>query len=400
MRQGVTHIYAKYRRILSPLYEKKIEEMGVSHIPIAYRKIANSNGRGKCNIDFAKDVFDAISNLENCYVVTLDISEFFESLDHKRIREIWTDLLGGSLPKDHLAVYKSLTEYRWVDRIEAYRRLGHFGLKTAKNGKVVEGYLTPFDQMPKQLCKPAFFRERIAGSASFPSIINKNDFDYGIPQGTPISDLVANFYMMEFDLYINRIAKRYSGSAFRYSDDIVLIIDSDKEYIARGVEKAVRSSVKRFGSQMEIKEEKSSIHRFFRNSAGNSSFQHVEGKGRNGLEYLGFRFDGRFAYLRDSTLSNLRRKLTYSARMKSSAHRKRYSNRISIDLIATFNFDEFFQNFMRVEEFDSSKSVRNWTFWTYARRAVDAFENRGTPIMKQLRFLKPDGRRMIEEELS
>lgn len=394
------YIYAKYRRILSTLYEAKIQEAGLSQVPIAYRNISNSSGRGKCNIDFAKDTFDAISSANDCYVVTLDISQFFESLDHKRILSIWTDLLGYPLPDDHQAVYKSLTAYRWVDRTEAYRRLEYFGQKIAKNGTVIEGYLVPFDQMPKQLCKPARFRERIAGSAAFPSIIQKNPFDYGIPQGTPISDLIANFYMMDFDRYIDRISKRYGGVSFRYSDDIVIVIETNKEYIARGVEKAVRSCIKRFGDQMIIKEEKSSIHRFSKDSSGKGSFEHIKGSGKNGLEYLGFRFDGNFVYLRDSTLSNLRRKLTYSSRINGAAHRRRYPNRNAVELIATFNFDAFFQNFMRVEDFDSSKSVKNWTFWTYARRAVDAFASRGAPIMRQLKFLRPDGRRMIEAELS
>lgn len=394
------YIYAKYRRILSPLYEQRILGRGVSHVPIAYRKISDSSGRGKCNIDFAKDAFDTISGAENCYVVTLDISQFFESLDHGRILEIWASLLGEALPDDHLAVYKSLTAYRWVDRTDAYRRLGYFGPKAAKNGAMVEGYLRPFDQMPKQLCEPARFRERIAGSPGFPSIIEKNIFEYGIPQGTPISDLIANLYMIDFDCYINKIANRYNGRAFRYSDDIVIIIQTNKEYVARGVEKAVRSCIARFGSQMKIKEEKSSIHRFFKDSFGVGAFEHVKGSGKNGLEYLGFRFDGRFVYLRDSTLSNLRRKLTYSARINGASHRRRYSDRTPNELIETFNFDAFFQNFMRVEEFDSSRSVKSWTFWTYARRAVDAFANRGAPIIKQLKFLKPDGRRMIEAELA
>ncbi|WP_233997776.1 hypothetical protein, partial [Erythrobacter sp. HI0077] len=132
---------------------------------IAYRKIQGPTGRGKCNIEFARDVFDTIKRLGDCYVITLDISKFFESLDHERIRKLWENLLEvRSLPADHKAVYKALTDYRWVDRTEAYRRLGYFGEKLTEKGEKIEGYLTPFAMMPKQLCSPAEFRDKIAGN--------------------------------------------------------------------------------------------------------------------------------------------------------------------------------------------------------------------------------------------
>lgn len=395
------YIYAKYRRILSPLYEAKLKDFGITDIPIAYRKIAGLNSKGKCNIDFAKDAFDFVAGLSHCFVVTLDISKFFESLDHSRIESIWSNLLGvNALPADHAAVFKSLTAYSWVNRTEVYERLGYFGQKQAKNGTTIQGYLKPYRKIPKQLCTPKEFREKIAGSAKFNKIIYKNNNDFGIPQGTPISDLIANMYLMEFDVFLKKIASTYNGRAFRYSDDIMLVLDVKDRNTAEDIEKEVRLEISSFGNQLIIKESKSSIHEFVSLQDGTLRCNHIKGAGKNGLEYLGFRFDGTRVFLRDSTVSNLKRKMKFAARIRAGAHKRRYSNRSTAELIDSFNFDDLFQSFMRVEEFDNSKSVKSWTFWTYARRASEHFGARGKPILKQLKFLKPDGRRIVESELS
>lgn len=393
------YIYAKYRRILSPIYEDKLINLGISDVSIAYRKIKGASGNGKCNIDFAKDAFDFISACEKCYVITLDISKFLESLDHNRIEKIWCELLNvHSLPKDHAAVFKSITEYRWVDREELYERLGYFGIKTAKNGTQRRGFLTPFSEMPKQLCSPKKFRVHVAGKGSHPSIISANPNSFGIPQGTPISDLIANTYMMEFDCFIRQTAEKYRGFACRYSDDILLVVQAASDGEAHFIEKAVRTEISRFGNQMVIKEEKSSIHRF--DSSGHfHSCTSISGSGKNGLEYLGFRFDGKNVYLRDSTVPNLKRKMTFSARVRAQKHKKRYSSRSRQELISSFNFDDLFQSFMRVQDFDESTSVKNWTFWTYAKRASEVFGSRGKKILRQIRHLKSDGQRVVEKNL-
>lgn len=394
------YIFAKYRRLISPLYEAQLEAEGIADVPIAYRKIPDEDGKGKCNIEFARDVFDTVAELGDCYVITLDISKFFESLDHDKILEDWCRLLGVTeLPPDHRAVFNALTDYRWVDQTEAYRRLGYFGEKETARGEKIEGYLVPFKQMPKQLCKPHEFREKIAGSGSLPSIIKKNDNSFGIPQGTPISDLIANIYLMEFDKLIKGVSASQNGRAFRYSDDILLVVQSKDDGDAMSIEEDVRKSISSFGSQLIIKESKSSIHHFTMNGS-TQECRHIKGAGKNGLEYLGFRFDGKRVFLRDSTLSNLKRKMTFAARVRAEKHRKRYSNKDASSLIETFNFDHFFQTFMRVEDFDKASSVKNWTFWTYARRAVKAFGKRGKPIDRQLKFLKPDGKRKVIETLS
>ena len=86
------YILTHYRRILSERYELRLQALGISHCPIAYRKIKKRNDGGKCNIDFAKDAFDEIAKLGNCVAIALDIKGYFENLDHSLIKKIWMDL--------------------------------------------------------------------------------------------------------------------------------------------------------------------------------------------------------------------------------------------------------------------------------------------------------------------
>lgn len=108
-------IFAHYRQILSARYEEKLAALGIADVPIAYRKIPISNGAtgGKCNIDFAHDLFAEICKYDRCTVIALDIRKYFESIDHGRLYEVWCDLLAvRKLSADHLAVFKAITKYR------------------------------------------------------------------------------------------------------------------------------------------------------------------------------------------------------------------------------------------------------------------------------------------------
>ena len=113
------YIFSYYRKILSALYEKRLIELDIADCPIAYRKLTKTGGLGKSNIDFAKDAFDTIDSLGNCVAVALDISKYFESLDHSRIKQVWCELLGKTrLPNDHFAVYYNITKYHWVIKMK------------------------------------------------------------------------------------------------------------------------------------------------------------------------------------------------------------------------------------------------------------------------------------------
>jgi hypothetical protein len=396
------YIFAYYRSLLSEKYEKELSALGIQNCPIAYRKIPVTPGLtgGKCNIHFAKDAFDAVVQMGNCCAVALDVSSFFESLDHERLRAIWCRMFEmDELRPDHAAVFKAMTKYSVVDREKAYERLGFFGTKM-KNGKMSKGFLKPFKEMPTQLCSTKDFRKKIAGGdPSMPSLIETNDLPYGIPQGSPISDLLANIYMIDFDVLLSKWVQARGGVYFRYSDDILMILPGGAKEGLEARDFACEQ-IKNFGDEIKIKPEKTSIVRFFETAEDKLQFEPIENSGKNGLEYLGFRFDGRYVYLRDSTVSGFYRKITYSVRQAAYAHISRYHGKSLSFLINSFDLDRFVQDFGRVEGFDSNTEYQDWTFWTYAKRAGEIFGLMGSPILRQLRNHRKLVKSRVDEELT
>jgi len=376
------YIFAKYRYDLALLYEQKLEELGISACPIAYRKISKSGSSGKCNIDFAKDAFDYIDNYGNCIAIALDISKFFESLDHKLIYKKWCELLDcEKLPADHLAVYKNITRYAFVLQREVYLALGYIVLEKIGN-RYRDKYTKPFKDIPKQICDGKAFKDKVA------PLIQKNSESFGIPQGAPISDLIANFYLLNFDVEMNKFATDNGGIYMRYSDDILIILPGDEKLAAQARTFSI-NLIQKFGDQIKIKDAKTSIVKYYKSETG-PKYEHIYGtQGKNGLEYLGFRYDGVNAFIRESTISRLHRKISLSASAEAIHLVKRYRGKDIAYLISKFNYSVFSQRFGKVKEFEKcSDDVRDWTFWTYVKRAEAIFGDKGRGIPAQVRNQK------------
>ncbi|HSX17095.1 MAG TPA: reverse transcriptase domain-containing protein [Patescibacteria group bacterium] len=217
-------VYAFYSFMLKKRYEVKIAGSGLEESVIAYRHIprVDSGDKGKSNIEFAKEVKDLSGKHERCAVLCLDISKFFDTMDHTLIKERWSELLGTtSLPVGHYTVFKNITKFRYVFLYEALIRLGYGHLK---KGKFI------FSKNKKRygiLCTPSEFRKTIDGKSK--SIVHKNTTQKGIPQGSPISDIIANMYLEGFD---RQVLAKLAGFEFgyyrRYSDDILIICPEDQ----------------------------------------------------------------------------------------------------------------------------------------------------------------------------
>jgi hypothetical protein len=395
------YILSYYRHMLAEKYEGVLAEAGLSDAVIAYRKLKGPSGRGKSNIEFAKDAFDGIANLGNCAAVALDISSFFEHLDHALLKKQWCRVLGVSdLPADHHAIFKALTRYAVVDRDEVYRRLG-FIEDQMVNGKLRPSYTVQYRDMPKKLCSNADFQEKICGKGgNFKSLVRVNKKPWGIPQGSPVSDLLANFYLLDFDKVLREYCTSRGGFYFRYSDDILIVIPGG-EAEAREACAFASSEIMNHGSKLKIKDKKTAALVFEVDDAGRQRFSHVGGQmGKTGLEYLGFRYDGRKVSLRNSTLSNLYRKMSGAVKAECHGIIARYPGKELTFLLAHFDLSAFYQRYGRVKDFDPRSDVKNWTFWTYARRASEVFGKQGLGIPKQLKNFRLVIERRVHSDMA
>jgi Reverse transcriptase (RNA-dependent DNA polymerase) len=377
-------IYSQYREILSFAYEQVLLQRGISENVLAYRRISKGTSLGnKCNIHFANDVFSKISELGSCQVYTLDIRKFFETIDHAKLKDVWIKLLGcKKLPSDHFKVFQNITRYASVDRDQLYRKLGFIGRKKLPNGRTAVGYL--IKKVPLQVCSSKIFREKLA------PLISVNSLTHGIPQGAPISDILANLYLLDFDTQLSAALKKEGGVYYRYSDDILIVIpDITDDYNLRL--QTVQKLLTEHGDKLEVQPNKSTVHRFTKDiESGVQSCTSLYGKnGKNGLEYLGFRFDGSRVYLRDSTRSRLQRKMTVVVSSVARIHCIKNKGKSPSELKKLFRSDLLLQRFWKIKDFDSVASeYESWTFWTYAIRAQQVFGERGLSIAKQLRNFK------------
>ena len=148
-------------------------------------------------------------------------------LDHKRLKQHWKQVLDKcELPPDHYAVFKAVTRYSWVEREPLYKL---FGI-TKKKQKQWRG----------PICSPEEFRTKVRSKKQTGLIKVKTD-GKGVPQGSPISALLSNIYMLSADARMAPLVKEQGGLYFRYSDDILLVCPCDKR-----VELGTRSFEKRW----------------------------------------------------------------------------------------------------------------------------------------------------------
>lgn len=356
-------------------------------MPIAYRKITKSGGGSKSNIDFAKDLFDKVREYGDCDVTVVDVSSFFESLDHVLLKKALITVLDRDLRPDEEAVFKAITNYSVVDIKPLFDRLGVFE-KVKVAGK--PSRLRKIDLMRKKGHKRLFNRGEFdslvcGGDPKLPSLIQRHRDEFGIPQGTPLSDILANIYLIEFDLKLARWARKRGGVAFRYSDDIVLVLprtvsqpfDLGMKYLTRLIEN--------YGTKVKIKPEKVAIGRFIR-TPDQLVYSHIFGKSsQNGIEYLGFQFDGSVVQIKNSTLINAWRKLKKRSRGWAKRWVRRYRNKGDNWLVDEANLDDRTTEVLRtmtMPQMDKG-SVKDWTFISYVERASAIFSDYETKFDNQ-----------------
>lgn len=292
------HIYAYYAALLTPNYEKILENSNLSENVLAFRKLPNSPN----NIHFAKKVFDEIKIRKNCVALCYDIKSFFDDLDHQILKKAWLRILDtDNLPKDHYQVYKSITKFSHVNKKDVYSILG---LSINRN-----------HQNLKRLCSSHDFRNKIRKN----NLVIQHKTDKGIPQGSAISALLSNIYMLDFDEKIKNYLSRFNASYYRYCDDILIICDEDLGLkIGFEVERNIKNlKIKIHPDKTKRVYFKDGLHVF-----------HKSHMSKDPLQYLGFTFNGKNILLRDSGLIKYQYKVSKAIRMSNKKLLRINSSRI------------------------------------------------------------------------
>ena len=283
-----SHIYAYYAQQLSAKYEDVLTSLGLGECILAFRPL------GKSNIEFAKAAFDEIANRGSCFVIAADIKSFFDNLDHALLKAQWCRVIGlPKLPEDHFNVYKSITKWCRVDRAKLYAALG-ISIHNPKKGD------------RKRLCTPSEFRLLVRDAG----LLEVNSQPFGVPQGSPISAILSNIYMLSFDEEMSALAQALGGIYFRYCDDIMIIVPQERqEEIEKGLSVAIQ------GSKLEIQDEKTERRIFPHDEASNTKDAP--------LQYLGFTFDGRSIRIRESSIVRYFDRMRRGVRVAQKTLRKR-----------------------------------------------------------------------------
>ncbi len=301
---------------------------GLSDCVLAYRRLLKpGQGGGKTNVDFAHDAFQKIQSLGACCAVALDIKGYFDNMDHNLLKAQWALVMGvDRLADDHFQVFRSVTKYASVDRDALLARLGFLAIEVGRTGGQHKRWLIPRQDVPTQLCDPATFRALDAAAVE-DALIRVNKAGYGIPQGAPISDVLANIYLLDFDEKMLVYARSVGGWYMRYSDDILILVPGGEAEGKKAAEFA-SEAIRKYGEQIRIKAEKTEIIEYYADPGkGLMARNLTKPGGKDGLEYLGFRFDGRNAYLRDATLSGVLRKMTTIIRREAKRLVAQYPGR-------------------------------------------------------------------------
>lgn len=259
-----------YATHLNGFYEQALAADGTAGSVLAYRR------GGGTNIHHAKGLFDEIRARGDCSVFAMDISGFFDCLDHRLLRDEVARLLGVTrLDGHHATVWKSVTRYSWVETVDLDKLLGR---KRNGHGRV---------------CSPRDFVEHVRGRHD--GLVRKHDQTFGIPQGTPVSGLYANIYLRTFDREMIALCGQYGGSYRRYSDDIavVLPLGAKVHHVVAVVEKMLAD----YSLAMSV------------NKTDTADFRGGLLVSPKPIQYLGFTFDGKQTLIRPSSLDAYRKKM-------------------------------------------------------------------------------------------
>ena len=280
-------VYQRYAFLLNYQYNIWACENNIDDVAIAYR-----DKLGKNNIDFAKDAFDAIRSFPQCFIFVGDFTNFFDNLEHQYLKKMMCEVLGVErLPQDYFSVFKNITRFSswdWKDIVKAAgENIAERGVRKKINSK--ETLLT----------KEQFQKNK--------KDIKKNISGVGVPQGSPISAVLSNIYMIKFDKDIKRYVICKGGIYMRYSDDFIIVLPYERDAEIADFTSYIFSYVESMKGLIDLQKEKTSCYTY-------KDEVIYEGDQPSSINYLGFLFDGKSIRIRPRAITK------YYYRMRRKAH--------------------------------------------------------------------------------
>lgn len=332
-------IYQYYGFLLNEIYNQRVRSEQIQDVPVAYRTDLHKN-----NIHFAKRAFNFIKNQNSAVIMIGDFTKFFDKLDHGYLKQQWCSLLNvKQLPADHYAVFKNITKYsKW--ELSDILRIN--GLEDSLKG------IRQLNERQRVLTKEQFQKGK--------SAICRNSDSLGIPQGSPISGLLANIYMMKVDKRINDMVLQKNGLYMRYSDDFIIVLPELKH---SGAIWLIKEIITIFNATpgIELQIEKTQYFSFENRKICNCSNE-IDGKadGRNQeVNFLGYSFDGNNIRIRAKTNS----KYYYRMYRKARAISKSGGVTPKGNPISAHNLYKRY----------SIKGIKNGNYFSYVKRAQNVF---------------------------
>ncbi len=295
-------IFQYYSFMLNELYNARVERDGISAVAVAYRTDLHEN-----NIHFSKRAFDFIKANAPVHVMIGDFTGFFDNLDHEYLKKQWCSLLGVErLPNDHYAVFKNVTAYSKFELAELLRLNN---LEDTKSGR------KELNSMARVLSPEMLHANR--------TLIQKNKEPFGIPQGSPISGILANIYMLEVDKQIHDFACALGGLYIRYSDDFMIILPDTPTIDAAMAFEQIRELLSQ-APRLDLQHEKTQYFHYAGGVLENCGkvFHTNADDSSKTINFLGFSFNGKTVRIRAKTVSKYYYRMYRKARniVKAKGH--------------------------------------------------------------------------------
>lgn len=288
-------IYRYYAYLINERYNCRVKKDNINMSSVAYRTDLKMS-----NVQFARIAFDFIRQAGSCYVMIGDFKDFFDNLNHKHLKQQLCDLLSVTyLPDDFYAVYKNVTQFAYVE----LQDLLHLnGLKDNKKDR------KKFNSHEFERALP------IEQFRQHKDIVQHNPKgNRGIPQGSPISAVLANVYMLKTDKQIQEYVSSFGGFYMRYSDDFIVILPKSEVPFSQQY-KTIKGFIKDI--DVTLQEAKTKIFCYENEKVVNCSSEYtgIEEGGKNIIDFLGFSFNGKQIQIRDRTVSRYYNKMYRKAK--------------------------------------------------------------------------------------